>query len=200
MTGGWNQFKFYKETEKIKFDEGKYAIGYINIENFKYINDFYGREQGDLVLKFMSRMLDDMLQPDGIYARVLADRFVFLTPYIDYETLKYNFETYISNIEINISGFADSVIVKSTCGVYLAENEAGSVRDMVDKASIAEKRARDDAKTPIMLYDEAMNAEFIKNQEMTASMKKLLKIMSLQSIFSLRLTSILRFRSAVRLL
>ena len=128
VTGGWNQFKFYKETEKIKFDEGKYAIGYINIENFKYINDFYGREQGDLVLKFMSRMLDDMMQPDGIYARVLADRFVFLTPYIDYETLKYNFETYISNIEINISGFADSVIVKSTCGVYLAENEAGSVR------------------------------------------------------------------------
>lgn len=175
VTGGWNQFKFYKETEKIKFDEGKYAIGYINIENFKYINDFYGREQGDLVLKFMSRMLDDMMQPDGIYARVLADRFVFLTPYIDYETLKYNFETYISNIEINISGFADSVIVKSTCGVYLAENEAGSVRDMVDKASIAEKRARDDAKTPIMLYDEAMNAEFIKNQEMTASMKKALE-------------------------
>lgn len=175
VTGGWNQSKFYKETDKIKFDEGKYAIGYINIENFKYINDFYGREQGDIVLKFMNRMLDDMMQPDGMYARVLADRFVFLMPYIDYNTIKYNFETYISNIEINIAGFADSVIVKSTCGIYLADNDSGSVRDMVDKASIAEKRARDDAKSPIMLYDETLNAEFIKNQEMTASMKKALE-------------------------
>ena len=175
VTGGWNQTKFYKETDKIKFDDGKYAIGYINIENFKYINDFYGREQGDIVLKFMNQMLADMMQPDGIYARVLADRFVFLMPYIDYNTIKYNFETYISNIEINIAGFADSVIVKSTCGVYIAENEKGSVRDMVDKAAIAEKQTRDEAKPPIMLYDDTLNAEFIKNQEMTASMKKALE-------------------------
>lgn len=176
VTGRWNQSKFYKETEKINFKDGKYAIGFINIENFKYINDFYGREQGDMVLKFMSQMLDDMMQPDGIYARVQADRFVFLTPYIDYNTLKYNFETYISNIEINISGFADSVVVKSTCGVYLSEeDDSESVRDMVDKAAIAEKRTRDDSKSPIMFYDDSLNAEFIKNQEMTASMKKALE-------------------------
>jgi GGDEF domain-containing protein len=56
VTGGWNQTKFYKETDKIKFNDGKYAVGYINIENFKYINDFYGREQGDIVLKFMNRI------------------------------------------------------------------------------------------------------------------------------------------------
>ncbi len=175
VTGGWNQYKFYQATDKIKFEEGKYAIGYINIENFKYINDFYGREHGDIVLKFMNQMLGDMMQPDGIYARVLADRFVFLMPYIDYNSIKYNFETYISNIEINIAGFADSVVVKSTCGVYLADNDSGSIRDMVDKASIAEKRTRDDAKEPIMLYDDTLNAEFIKNQEMTANMKKALE-------------------------
>ena len=59
--------------------------------------------------------------------------------------------------------------------MYIAENEEGSVRDMVDKAAIAEKQTRDDGKTPIMLYDDTLNAEFIKNQEMTASMKKALE-------------------------
>ena len=125
----------------------------------------------------LQEVIDSLnVQPDGIYARVQADRFVFLTPYIDYNTLKYNFETYISNIEINISGFADSVVVKSTCGVYLSEeDDSESVRDMVDKAAIAEKRTRDDSKSPIMFYDDSLNAEFIKNQEMTASMKKALE-------------------------
>lgn len=175
VTGGMNQSKFYIEGARVKNREGKYAVGYINIQNFKYINDFYGREQGDNVLKVMAHMLDDLMQPDGIYARMSADRFAFLVNYIDYETLKYNFDTYISDIEINISGFSDTVNIKSTCGVYLVENSDESIRDMVDKAAIAEKRARLDSRKRIILYDAELNAEFVKNQEMTSSMKKALE-------------------------
>ena len=175
VTGGMNQSKFYIEGDKVRNKEGKYAVGYINIQNFKYINDFYGREQGDNVLKVMAHMLDDLMQPDGIYARMSADRFAFLVSYIDYETLKYNFDTYISDIEINISGFSDTVNIKSTCGVYLVENSTEGIRDMVDKAAIAEKRARIDSRKRIILYDDELNAEFVKNQEMTSSMKKALE-------------------------
>ncbi len=175
VTGGMNQAKFYIEGDKIRCREGKYAAGYINIQNFKYINDFYGREQGDNVLKVMAHMLDDLMQPDGIYARMSADRFAFLISYIDYESLKYNFDTYISDIEINISGFSDTVNIKSTCGVYLSDDTGESIRDMVDKAAIAEKKARIDSRKRIILYDDVLNNEFVKNQEMTSSMKKALE-------------------------
>ena len=176
VTGKANESKFYIEAEKkLQYKDCRYAIGYVNIKSFKYINDFYGRDQGDIVLNVVSHMLEDMMQPDGIYARFSADRFVFLIPYIDYETLKFNFDNYISEIEISISGYKDTVSIKSTCGVYLVENGDESVRDMVDKAIIAEKLAKDDSNNKsIVLYDKLLNEQFVKNQEMTASMKKAL--------------------------
>lgn len=177
VTGKINQPKFYIEAEKkLQYKDTKYAIGYVNIKNFKYINDFYGREQGDAVLNVISHMLDDMMQPEGFYARFSADRFVFLVPYIDYETLKYNFENYISEIEISISGYKDIVTIKSTCGIYLVEDSDESIRDMVDKAAIAEKLTRDDGNNmSVVLYDKKLNEQLVKNQEMTASMKKALE-------------------------
>lgn len=176
VTGRANQPKFYIEAEKkLQYKDTKYAIGYVNIKNFKYINDFYGRDQGDTVLNVISHMLDDMMQPEGFYARFSADRFVFLVPYIDYETLKYNFENYISEVEISISGYKDTVTIKSTCGIYLVGDGDESIRDMVDKAAIAEKLAKDDGNNmSVVLYDKELNDQFVKNQEMTASMKKAL--------------------------
>lgn len=176
VTGRANQPKFYIEAEKkLQYRDTKYAIGYVNIKNFKYINDFYGRDQGDIVLNVISHMLDDMMQPDGIYARFSADRFVFMVPYIDYETLKYNFENYIAEVEISISGYKETVTIKSTCGIYLVGDGDESVRDMVDKAAIAEKLAKDDSNNmSVVLYDKELNDQFVKNQEMTASMKKAL--------------------------
>lgn len=175
VTGGANYAKFLLDAQdKLRYKDCKYAVGYLNIDNFKYINDFYGREQGDNVLIKLSHMLEDIVQPDGIFARVSADRFVFLVSYIDYPTLKFSVDTYLSSVEMNISGFSDTVTLRCNCGIYLVNCDEENVQDMIDRAAIAEKMARESRSESVVQYDNAINDVFMKNQEMTAYMKNAL--------------------------
>lgn len=167
--------KFIIDSEQfLAYSNSRYAVGYVDIDNFKYINDFYGREQGDNVLKRVAGIINDIVVPNGIFARHSADHFVFLIEYIDFESLKYNIETAITDIDMSISGFNENAKIKCNCGVYIVDDAKMNIHDMIDKAAIAEKYAKNSLLESVVMYDKAIDEEFLKNQEMTASMEKAL--------------------------
>ena len=51
-------------TDRIKNKE-KFAVLYIDIDNFKALNDFYGFEKGDKAIKETARILIDAIQKEG---------------------------------------------------------------------------------------------------------------------------------------
>lgn len=51
-------------TEKIQ-NKDKFAVLYIDIDNFKALNDYYGFEEGDNVIKETARILIDSIQKKG---------------------------------------------------------------------------------------------------------------------------------------
>jgi GGDEF domain-containing protein len=70
LTGYSNFSQFLDDADYLlKFKEAHYAIGYIDINNFKSINDNYGRAQGDRVLKIVAEKINDLVVPNGIFAR-----------------------------------------------------------------------------------------------------------------------------------
>jgi len=54
------------------------ALLFIGLDNFKPINDSFGRSVGDLLLQQISQRLRDALESRGMLARVGGDEFVFL--------------------------------------------------------------------------------------------------------------------------
>lgn len=79
----------------LKYKDVNYVVGVIDISNFKAINDYYGRNQGDRILKSVADRIHDIIMPDGIFTRMFADRFVFMINFLDINSLKYIIETYI---------------------------------------------------------------------------------------------------------
>ncbi len=69
-------------TERINNKE-KFAVLYIDIDNFKALNDFYGFEKGDNVIKETSRILINAIQKEGsvsdFIGHVGGDDFVIVT-------------------------------------------------------------------------------------------------------------------------
>jgi diguanylate cyclase (GGDEF)-like protein len=69
-------------TEKITTKE-KFAILYADIDNFKALNDHYGFERGDTVIKETSRILIDAIQKEGtindFIGHIGGDDFVIIT-------------------------------------------------------------------------------------------------------------------------
>jgi diguanylate cyclase (GGDEF)-like protein len=54
------------------------AIGFIDVDNFKAINDHYGHRFGDFVLRAVSETLRDTIAGSGIVGRFGGDEFTFL--------------------------------------------------------------------------------------------------------------------------
>lgn len=68
--------------EKIQLKE-KFATLYIDIDNFKAVNDYYGFEKGDNVIKETARILIDSIQKKGLtkdfVGHIGGDDFVIIT-------------------------------------------------------------------------------------------------------------------------
>ena len=85
LTGVLNRRAFDKELEKIekKYQVfgSQYAVIFFDIDHFKNINDTYGHECGDVVLKAYAAILQKLTRQGDIIARYGGEEFVVLLNY-----------------------------------------------------------------------------------------------------------------------
>lgn len=175
VTGYSNFNKFVNDANiMLKYDDVKYVIGYIDVSNFKTINDFYGRKQGDLVLKNVAERVNDIVVPDGIFARVFADRFVFMMPYLDISSLTYIIETYLSEIKFDVEELNETLKISCNCGLYEVVDYKEDINAMVDKAYIAASLSKQSIQRMVTVLHDDVSKKIVTNQKLTYKMRKAL--------------------------
>ena len=68
--------------------EKDFAVCYLDIDNFKAYNDYYGYYYGDKVIRLTAQIVRDVvfdLVPDGFIGHIGGDDFMFIIPYSDIE-------------------------------------------------------------------------------------------------------------------
>lgn len=85
--------RYIENAIKIKLNEyllNKVDFGliFIDIDNFKKINDYYGHDVGDLVLKTISKTLSNNLRGEDTIGRWGGEEFIAIFPEIDEKKLK----------------------------------------------------------------------------------------------------------------
>ncbi len=77
---GRNLQKFIIDTTEIlkTKKDNAYSIWYGDIKVFKYVNDIFGRDTGDNLLKYWSDYLKQDLKEGEVFGRLNADIFVAL--------------------------------------------------------------------------------------------------------------------------
>lgn len=56
------------------------SVVFLDMNDFKAINDRYGHDQGDEVLRYVAKNLEDMSRDSDVVARFAGDEFVFVLP------------------------------------------------------------------------------------------------------------------------
>jgi diguanylate cyclase (GGDEF)-like protein/PAS domain S-box-containing protein len=88
LTGVLNRRGFEKEA-KARFGKRKRgAVIYLDLNNFKSINDRFGHHAGDALLKAFGHRLEFCLRPEDILARLGGDEFAIVLPDIAVEDAK----------------------------------------------------------------------------------------------------------------
>ncbi|MDZ7729227.1 MAG: diguanylate cyclase [Dehalococcoidia bacterium] len=73
--------EFLEETVAQARNNGQaVAVGFVDIDNFKLLNDFVGHEQGDSMLRSMARELELVVEAPDVFGRFGGDEFVVVFP------------------------------------------------------------------------------------------------------------------------
>jgi len=84
LTNTWNRLAFYElaKIEKARAERHQLLITlvYIDLDNFKLINDRFGHQVGDELLILVVNTINDMIRKSDILARLGGDEFALLLP------------------------------------------------------------------------------------------------------------------------
>ena len=81
LTGLWNRQHIYKAySGMMESGDAHCALAFIDMDNFKYINDIFGHQEGDALLKRFSTILGALESSGIVPARIGGDEFMLLLP------------------------------------------------------------------------------------------------------------------------
>ncbi|MCC0674726.1 MULTISPECIES: GGDEF domain-containing phosphodiesterase [unclassified Clostridioides] len=159
-----DKFKLDAEQYIYKHKDKKFAIFYIDFENFKYINDIFGYDYGDMILKRYSNFMMDDIGKYEIFAREIADRFVALRCYVDKEALlrrQQIVDDKLINITDEIKNKYSITIVSGICCIEDV-NEKLNIDDLINRANFAQKTVKNKPGTKYAFYNENIRKKMIE--------------------------------------
>lgn len=126
LTGAINlrAFKEMVEHEMLRSErEGlTYTIAYIDLDDFKQINDTYGHSAGDQLLKSIVGTISQNLRKTDILGRLGGDEFAIFLPATDRSSV----ETVMQKIHIKLAELVDSLSYRTSISAGAIICEAGT--------------------------------------------------------------------------
>ncbi len=142
LTGSRNFLSFKREMERLLQTEEitTYAVWYCDIKKFKFINDILGYEEGDRVLKSLSRLFRDYGGSNTLFCRIAGDNFAGLYKYQSREEMEEWFYKLVDLFQNRYLPLNQKIPMELCIGVHCLEEEDWnlSVDQIVDKANIAQ--------------------------------------------------------------
>ncbi|MFM2587923.1 diguanylate cyclase [Vibrio sp. TBV020] len=136
LTGLANRRHIFEWGES-QFSSRKLSSIIFDIDHFKTLNDTYGHEFGDQVLKQVSSIVNQSARKEDVVGRIGGEEFLILLPSIGRDELS----TIAENIRALISTHQfvtpDNQTIKVTASFGIAEHRSGALSDQVNLADTA---------------------------------------------------------------
>ncbi len=148
---------------------GYYVLSCLDIENFKVVNDQYGIDKGDELLRDLARQLSEIMENiGGVCCRYNADKYGMLYP----ASYQYSDEFLRMHEAIKNSPYGRSI--KMRIGRYLVNDPNVPINAMFDRATMAEESIKGRYDSYIAYYDDSMRDRIIREQLIVNEMEQAL--------------------------
>ena len=141
LTQAGNRTKFKKEMRKLDFKENKGLGMFLDLDNFKRINDTYGHDIGDYVLKIVVERLHKIFNKKNVY-RLSGDEFFILHKSVEEKSIGGKAEETIKELKkpIDVSGV--NLKVCGSIGVCPINKDINNTSEFLHRADVAMYKAK----------------------------------------------------------
>lgn len=148
--------------DKLKMDyeeidnKSLYCMISLNIDRFKNINNAYGRQIGDEIIRKVAYTIKNFINLDEYFCRANDDKFIIILKYKDDENLtekiKYLNKSFEEMQKISFS----EINIVITAGVYKLLTDTDII-SALDKANVARRQIKSSTNNKFRFYDDELN-------------------------------------------
>ena len=137
-----------------------FALAFLDVDNFKHINDYYGHAIGDALLIEMAKRLGMDLRESDILSRISGDEFLLLLNPIQNEAEVAEYIHFILQ-RLKAPFFIDDseIFASTSIGVSLYPEHGKSYDVLRQNADIAMYRVKNGSKSAAVFFDSSMERE-----------------------------------------
>lgn len=164
LTGLPNRALFYERLHRAVMDadreQGALALMFVDLDRFKPVNDQYGHDIGDLLLKAVAGRIRGCLRKADSAARVGGDEFTILLPSVQQEKNALGIAEKIRcalELPFEIKGL--TLEISSSTGIALYPDHADGEQQLINRADAAMYSAKTGGRNCVTVYRPGMEEE-----------------------------------------
>ena len=168
LTGLYTKDYLYERVRALLTEnpDKTYYVSYMDIDNFKMVNDVFGREFGDYTLCCLADSLRENLPYDTLYGRLTGDCFGLCFTEEGFDREKAS--QMMSNFIVRSGAREHRLVVHQ--GVYKVTERDIEVSVMFDRAHIAQTTIKNEYKKHIAMYDDSMREQMLWEQHIVTQL------------------------------
>jgi diguanylate cyclase (GGDEF)-like protein len=171
LTGLYNRRRFVEELKKdivgvMRHGHGS-ALLFIDLDQFKYVNDACGHPAGDRLIRKVADELRRSVRRDDVVARFGGDEFVILVRRADAASARSTAQSILSNMR-RMAHIENEQIFHVHCsiGVTMLSGSNLHYDDLINQADIACREAKSAGRNRMHFYEESRDANLSRSADM----------------------------------
>ncbi|MGC9462123.1 putative bifunctional diguanylate cyclase/phosphodiesterase [Vibrio genomosp. F10] len=173
LTGLHNRHSLAEQLQKISQSSSHpFTLAYLDIDNFKSINDLYGNFIGDQVLRFVASVISQHISDTNLAFRISGDEFAFIT--YDRDPIQVCHEI----IHLLQQGYKDKahyVSIPVSIGITRTQDKMFTADQLLLNASLALKDCKKASGTQIRCYNSQLSGLYHRKNMIIRALRNELK-------------------------
>lgn len=157
LTGLFNRRRFREDLSRqisyaLRYGPGG-AVLFLDVDNFKYVNDALGHRWGDELLATLARQLQERLRDTDVLARLGGDEFAILLPHADAAQARALAEQILhamAHNDVVIEG--QPIRITTSIGIALFPEHGRNAEELLAHADLAMYEAKEQGRNRICVY------------------------------------------------
>src|SRR5690606_16945833 len=164
LTGLPNRFSLYKDfLKRIEKEQASFSVLFFDLDGFKRINDLYGHNSGDEVLKQIGRRLNaKSLRKGSRLYRIGGDEFVLISDTAERTKLTGEITEVMAAIQKVFNLGKVTTSISASIGISFYPANARTLDDLLQYADVAMYAAKKNGKNNYVFYEDITDKHLYK--------------------------------------